>query len=157
MLQAQFKHCPHPPDSATPSPHAQARIRPPLSPVHWNDTATHPPALWACTHTHTVMNTNTAASTCCTEGGLRSTETMWSDPAHPHPHAHPAHTVCLRRDSCARLLSLVIFVRPSACLQITLSSSSHLYWHSTHFVFCCLFFFFFSILCTFHFGRLARR
>lgn len=93
-------------------------------------------------HTHTVMNTNTAASTCCTEGGLRSTETMWSDPAHPHPHAHPAHTVCLRRDSCARLLSLVIFVRPSACLQITLSSSSHLYWHSTHFVFCCLFFFF---------------
>lgn len=32
-------------------------------------------------HTNTHRETHTAAFTCCTEGGLRSTETMCSDPA----------------------------------------------------------------------------
>lgn len=75
-----------------------------------------------CTHTHT----HAASSTCRTKGGLRSAETMCSDPARTHP-LHIQHTLTeppqsLHRDLRAHPLSPVMFVCPSACLLITLSS-----------------------------------
>lgn len=141
-------HCP------TLSLHTQAWIRPPLSPGQLqappSDTATHPPALSA----HTLSHTHAAPSTCCTEGGLRSAETMCSDPARPHP-LHIQHT--LRASAETSLI-------PSSCLCLSAhlpvfrslspppSTLSHSLWEAKFF-----FFVLFKILYTLRLGRLARR
>lgn len=106
----------------TPSPYSQAWFRPPLWPLQLqaspNDTASHPPAL----------QTHRLSDTCCSlhlpyQGRLtqRWNHVLWSSPS--SSRAHPAHAPSLHRDSCAYPLFLVMFFRPSACLQITSSSS----------------------------------
>lgn len=109
-------------------------------------------------HTHTLIHTHAAASTCCTEGGLRRAETMCSDPARPHPRriqhtlGASAETPALIPSSWLCLSTHLPVFRSLPPPPSTLLSS---HFHTLLPEKC--FFVLLKILYTLQFGRLAHR
>lgn len=83
-----------------------------------------------CSRRQTHTETHTPQRSPAHRGRLtqHSNHVLWSSSS--SSAAHPEHSPSLRRDSRAHPLILVMFVRPSVCLQTThllLPSSSHSY------------------------------